>query len=376
MEYKCRFLHIVIIKYLRLIKGENYMRKGDLIHLLKRFFVSILVSILIVIIFCFIILKPSLIKKENENNIVKDISNSKKDISNKVKKVKVKVYISKEKKVIELDLEDYIKGVISAEMPAEFHEEALKAQAIAARTYAIPRIKELNGVNCKNAKGANLCDTVHCQAFLTKKARMEGWSEKKRNEYWNKIENAVNSTAGEVLVYKGEIIKGAYYFSTSSGFTENGEDIFASTEPYLKSVKSQGEETAPKYESVKKYSYDEFINIINKNYPKSISNSKNLKNEIKIKSRTSGGSVKEITVGKTTMSGSKFRKILNLNSSNFTIKLEKNKININCKGYGHGVGMSQWGANALGKSGKDYKYILKHYYTGVEIQNYKKVLSR
>lgn len=350
------------------------MRKGDLIHLLKRFFVSILASILIVIIFCFIILKPSLLKG---NNIVQNISNNKKSIiKNKIGKVKVKVYISKDKKTIELDLEDYIKGVISAEMPAEFHEEALKAQAIAARTYAIPRIKELNGINCKNAKGANLCDTVHCQAFLTKDARMKVWPSKKKNEYWSKIENAVNSTSGEVLTYKGEIIKGAYYFSTSSGSTENGEDIFSSTEPYLKSVKSEGEEKAPKYESVKSYSYNEFMNIINKNYPKSILNSNNLTKEVKIKSRTTGGSVKEIIVGKTTMSGPRFRKILNLNSSNFNIKFEKDKININCKGYGHGVGMSQWGANALGKSGKDYKYILKHYYTGVEIQNFKEVLSK
>lgn len=346
------------------------MRRGDIIYLLKRFFISILASVLIIIIFCLIILKPSLIKKDEKSDMTKDI------INNKMEEVKVKVYISKDKKIIELYLEDYIKGVVSAEMPAEFNKEALKAQAIAARTYAIPRIKELNGSNCSNAKGADLCDTVHCQVFLTKKARMEGWTEKKRDEYWNKIEDAVKSTAGEILTYKDEIIKGAYYFSTSSGFTENGEDIFASAEPYLKSVKSQGEEIAPKYESVKSYSYDEFINIINKDYPKSISNTKNLKNEIKIKARTSGGSVKDIIIGKTTISGPTFRKILSLNSSNFTIKFEKNKIEITCKGYGHGVGMSQWGANVLGKGGKDYKYILKHYYTGVEIKNYKEILNK
>ncbi|MCR1972201.1 stage II sporulation protein D [Clostridium cochlearium] len=342
------------------------MRSGDIMYLLKRFFASILASILIVIIFCFIILKPSLIGKDNKNNISEN---------KKIEEIKVKVYISKDKKIIELDLEDYIKGVVSAEMPAEFHEEALKAQAIAARTYAIPRIKQLGGVSCKNVNGADLCDTVHCQAFLTKEVRMKGWSEKKRNEYWNKIENAVESTAGEVLVYKDEIIKGAYYFSTSSGFTENGQDIFASTEPYLKSVKSQGEEIAPKYKSNKNYSYSEFINIINKKYPKSISNIKNIKNEVKIKSRTSGGSVKEIVLGKTIITGPTFRKIFNLNSSNFNIKFEKDKINIECKGYGHGVGMSQWGANVLGKSGENYKDILKHYYTGVEIKKYKEVLK-
>ena len=150
----------------------------------------------------------------------------------------VKIYLTKENRIIELPLEEYIKGVVSSEMPINFELEALKAQAVAARTYTIAHTKILGG-GCSKGNGADLCDTIHCQVYMSKEKRRELWGESAKKN-WNKVEEAVKSTEGQIITYNNELARGAYYFSTSSGRTENSEDIFVNALPYLRSVESYG----------------------------------------------------------------------------------------------------------------------------------------
>lgn len=338
------------------------------IHL-KRFFLIVLMSIFFIVALSILIVGFG----ENKLNFTKAIIPKfliKSDdivFNQENGGPKIKVFITKENKVEEMFLEEYVRGVVSAEMPVEFSPEALKSQAVAARTFALAHMEEFGGKKYKSNTGANVCDTVQCQVFIHKEDRLQAWPESKRDEYWNKVTDAVKETAGEVLTDNGKLVMEPLFFAVSSGKTENGSDIFSDDATYLKSVSSPGEEAAPKYRSIIKVSYRDFISKINSQYSNSGLTVETLKNAVEIKSRTEGGSVKEIKVGRITLSGVKFRSIMGLNSANFNIKFNFNSIEISCTGYGHGVGMSQWGANAMAKSGKSYKDILEHYYNGIKI---------
>ena len=280
----------------------------------------------------------------------------------------IKVYITKEKKIQELSLEEYTRGVVSAEMPAEFDIEALKAQAVAARTFAAAHMEVYGGKKYPGAKGADVTDTVDCQVYMDKENRLNNWPKNSSGQYWNKITQAVQETSGQVLKYNGKLVMEPYYFAVSSGKTENGKDILGADEPYLKSVSSSGEEIAPKYKSQVKMSYNNFVNKVKSNYSNSNLNIFNVRSSINIISRTEAGSIKEIKLGNNTITGTKLRNMMGLNSANFSIKYNITGIEINCVGYGHDVGMSQWGANVMSKQGKNYKDILTHYYNGVSIE--------
>jgi stage II sporulation protein D len=309
--------------------------------------------------------KPNAMKNSTQQNYIKQY--------NYLANSEVNIYLTKEDRIVAINIEDYIMGVVAAEMPANFEVEALKAQAVAARTYALAHMKDMGGNRCSKGKGAELCDSVHCQVYMKKKDRMRLWPQSKGEKYWSKIVNAVKDTYGQVLIYDGELVMNPYYFATSSGKTENAHEVFANGQSYLKSVNSPGEESAPKYKSNLIYSYSELWNILNKEYPDMKIGLNDLKSKVKILKRSEGGSVIEIKVGEVILSGMEFRFALGLNSANFKINFNDDNIEISCKGYGHGVGMSQWGANAMAKKGKNYNDILKHYYQGVEIEkiNYK-----
>lgn len=300
--------------------------------------------------------------KIRDDNVIFDSKN--KDIP------KIKVYLSGEQRVVELNLEEYVRGVVSSEMPAEFSLEALKAQAVAARTYAAAHMDGFGGNGGKSDGGADVDDTVQCQVYRDKEQRLKLWNEKNRQEYWDKISKAVESTSGEILTYDGELCKYPLFFSVSSGKTENCAEVFSSDVGYLKSVESKEEEDADKRNSTVALSLQDFVSKINQAYPNAKVSTSKVKNQVSIKDRTEAGGVKSMKVGSETTTGPEFRKNLGLNSANFSISYAGNKVTISCRGYGHGVGMSQWGANAMAKSGKNYKDILKHYYQGVEIQKY------
>ena len=271
--------------------------------------------------------------------------------------------------VEEMNLEDYVLGVVSAEMPAEFPEEAIKAQAVAARTYALAHVEEFGGTSYSKEKNANLIDTVANQVYYSKDQRFQGWPESKQEEYWNKITEAVNSTKGEVLTYEDKLVLSPYFFSTSWGSTEDAVNVFNHNEPYLKSVDSPGEEDSPKYTYKTEKSNIDVISAINAKYNNCLSSSESLKSQINILERDSANGVSKIKVANEVLTGVEIRKLLKLNSTNFQVEFGDNVVIFNTKGYGHNVGMSQWGARAMAKAGSGYVDILKHYYTGIEIFN-------
>lgn len=280
----------------------------------------------------------------------------------------IKVYITKDKEIKELSMEEYTRGVVAAEMGAEFNIEALKAQAIAARTFAAAHMDSYGGNPYHGAKGADVTDTVDCQVYMDKEDRLKSWPQKLAGAYWNKITEAVQDTEGEVLKYHGKLIMEPLYFAVSSGMTEDSKDVIGDDEPYLKSVTSSGEEKGNKYKSVVKISYGDFINRINKTYSNSSLNYLNIRSSIQILSRTKAGGVKEIKLGRNTITGIKFRSIMGLNSTNFSFNYTITSLEINCTGYGHDVGMSQNGANVMAKNGSLCNDILKHYYTGITVE--------
>ena len=285
-----------------------------------------------------------------------------------IKLERIKVYNNATKKAESLLLDDYVKGVVAAEMPAAFHIEALKAQAIAARTYAISRsIKFENGH--PDHPSAPLCSKEHCQAYLSladlKTIHGDTWVE----DYWGKIEEAVDSTAGLIIYYQGQIVEPLYH-STSGGMTEDAVHVFAVDSPYLKAVESPYEEASPRFRSIVNLTVDEFIDKIKSKYPSVNINKENFYEKIKLVEKTDSGRVKTLAIDDLIINGRDIRDLYGLDSTNFKIMYDKNLklIEIETYGFGHGVGMSQWGANGMAKQGKSYQEILRHYYTGVELK--------
>lgn len=282
---------------------------------------------------------------------------------------KIRVWFTQDKKVRELDLEEYVTGVVAAEMPVEFEIEALKAQAIAARTFAYARQKGLYMDKEDVHSNAHVCtDFTHCQAWISKEDALKKWSDEVAETLWNKIENAVNDTQGMIIVYNGAIANTVFH-STSGGKTENAENVWdVGPVAYLKSVVSEGEESSPSFKTVTTLTTNEFCKVLKSHYPDIKLNENNIFNDINILEYTEGDRVKTIKIGNITLRGTDVRNIFSLKSANF--KLEKDgtdKVKITTYGYGHGVGMSQWGANSMAKNGADCEDIIKHYYTSVDI---------
>lgn len=290
--------------------------------------------------------------------------------------IKIKVYDESQKKIVEMNIEDYVKGVVAAEVPALFEEEALKAQAIAARTFAAANMNNFGGTGCKNNPGADVCSTVHCQAWISKEERFKNWEAENAVNYWNRISNAVESTKDMVLVYNGELARYVKYHSTSGGKTEDSVNVFNNKIPYLVSVESPGEESSPKYSTTVVIRREEFIKKMKELSPKIKLTSNNLGAQIKILDRTDGERVKNIKIGDKTFTGIDIRWAFQLNSADFTVKVDSKYVTFNVKGNGHGVGLSQYGSNAMAKDGKKYDEILKHYYQGIAIGKLENLLER
>ena len=298
--------------------------------------------------------------------IVKGCGGFKKDLFEDKKGSNIKLYIVKTKEIKDISFEDYIRGVVAAEMPASYHIEALKAQAIAARTYASNKIR--NHDNSVHT-GADVCsDPAHCQAWVSKEDAFKNWAEVKRNIYWDKISWAVKSTAGQMIYYDDQLANPVFH-SNSGGRTENAENVWAgSPVPYLRGVDSLGEENASQYQSQVEFTVEELVEKIKKDTKDFQIDKDKLKKEIIIKSYTENDRVREIQIGNKTYKGTDARRLLGLKSVDFSVNIIGSKIVFKVKGYGHGVGMSQCGANSMAQSGKTYKDILKHYYQGVEIR--------
>lgn len=255
-------------------------------------------------------------------------------------------------KIEEIPLEQYVVGVVSGEMPASFSKEALKAQAVAARTYVMKRLS----TNKKSEY--DVIDTVQNQVYLDEEQQKSNWGSK-YTEYSNKVKQAVLETRDEYLVYDGKIID-ALFFSTSIGVTENSEDIFPNEIPYLRSVSSTWDSVSPLYDKEYLYNLEKFYSLLGIKYNENVT--------IEVISKTSTNRIRKIKINGTTFTGWQVSNKLGLKSNYYTITQEGTTIKVVARGYGHGVGMSQYGAEGMAQAGYTYDEILKHYYQGVEIK--------
>lgn len=288
-----------------------------------------------------------------DENINKDESNDFTNTDNNLSDVEEKeenknlISLIHNGNTINIELEDYVIGVVAAEMPASFHIEALKAQSVIARTYALNKL----------SKGVTLTDNNSTQNYIDIDQMRNKWGAD-FDKYYNKIKDAVLSTEGTTLKYNDEYID-AVYFSTSNGYTEDSINVWGNDIPYLKSVESYWDRDASSF--FRTQTMD--LNTFNSKLGTNISN----RDEISIIERNSSSRVSKISVGGKIFSGVQFRNILGLRSADFDIGLNDNLLTITTRGYGHGVGMSQYGANGMAQNGYNYKQILSHYYSNVSI---------
>lgn len=250
--------------------------------------------------------------------------------------------------VVKLAMEDYLIGVVAAEMPASFHIEALKVQSIIARTYALKTINS----------GKKLTDTTSTQSYIDTNQMKNKWGSS-YSTYYQKIQNAVRSTENIVVTYQGSLID-AVYHSTSNGKTEDSENVWGNAFPYLKSVDSSWDKSASTYLRSTTISKAKFLTtfaLSEEDY------------SVEILSRNRSGRVTSVRVGNQTYSATTFRTKLSLRSTDFDIELQEENVIITTRGYGHGVGVSQYGANGMAKEGYSASQIIKHYYSGVQLTN-------
>ena len=281
---------------------------------------------------------------QNKKNIEYETTNNKTNFeSEKIIKV------SKNSELLELNIDDYLVGVVSCEMPASFEEEALKAGAVAARTYLLNKLENNNEYV--------ITSTTNDQCYSNAEELKEKWKED-YDKYLSKIQKVVMETHGEYMTYKDEIIK-AFYFSTSNGKTENVENVFGEKLDYLVSVNSIYDTNTTQFSRTIEIPKNEFLTKLNLDKSNTIEITNVIKNET--------NRVDKITINDKVFKGTEVRKLLDLRSTDFEIEINNDNVIISTKGYGHGVGMSQYGANELVKMGYDYEKILKHYYTGIKI---------
>lgn len=277
----------------------------------------------------------------------------------------VSVYRMNSKEVETHPFEEYLIGVVAAEMPAEFEKEALKAQALAARTYIIQHM--MQGKDSDVPSGAIVTDSTNHQVFKNNEELKKQW----KGDYdWKlaRIQEAVRATSGQILTYDGNPITAAF-FSTSNGYTENAESVWPNATPYLKSVESPWDIDTPKFTDEKVISIGEFEKKLGVKVPAG--------NEIgKFIEKTAGNRVGQVDINGTVIKGTDIRTKLDLKSTDFTWKRNGDQIVIRTKGYGHGVGMSQYGANGMAAEGKNYTEIVSHYYKDVEISKSDKMLAK
>ena len=270
-----------------------------------------------------------------------------------ISKKDVRVLRNETNNIEYIPIEEYIVGVVSGEMPVSFEIEALKAQSVAARSYVI------NKMDINKDLDYDVIDTVLNQVYQDDLFLQKKWGDKYVTNI-NKIRQAVKETESEVVFYDNIVIN-AMYFSTSNGYTENSEDVFISPLPYLKGVESfWDEKESPVFKDTKEFSLEEFYKLIEMEFNDNLI--------IEVISKTKNGRIKKIKINNKEYDGRDLYTKLKIRSTDFNITHKNNKVYVNTKGFGHGVGMSQYGANGMAKEGYTYEDILIHYYTNVKIK--------
>ncbi|MEG1705568.1 MAG: stage II sporulation protein D [Clostridia bacterium] len=328
------------------------------------FFSFLLIISIILVIINFVTTKNS---ETSIGELKKEEKEEKDNIEYKANQT-IRVKITKTGEIIAMDINDYLRGVVASEMPAAYNIEALKAQAVVARTYTYRKMLEH-----ADGENADICDNFrHCQAFYIKPKLMEIWKgrgfdDKTRIDYWDKINEAVVSTQNEVITYNGKYIK-AFFHASSPIKTEDISQIWGHEElSYLKSVENTEYDDYTNRYSIVKVSYEDLEKKIQENINEKFDINQINMDEIKINSYTTSLRIKDIIIGKQLISAEKLRTLFGLKSTLFTMNVVEDGVIFNVIGYGHGVGLSQVGSNYLADKGNNYKDIIKHYYTGIEI---------
>ncbi|MFP4016870.1 MAG: stage II sporulation protein D [Halanaerobiales bacterium] len=279
----------------------------------------------------------------------------------------LKVYDHRANRIVTMELDAYLRGVLAAEMPALYHIEALKAQAVAARTYTLKQLPRYGGPGSLKYQGADLStDFTDCQAFWSESEMKERWGFIAFFYNWSRINRAVEETQGQVLTYNDKIID-AVYHANSGGITEDARYVWGRDTAYLRSTESPYDiENEKSYKSTFYFSLDELREKLAINHTGNIA-------KVDIVKKSDSGRVLEVNIAGMQFSGLEIREKLSLSSTKFEVYVEDNIYTFTCFGRGHGVGMSQDGANGLGKSGYNYKQILHHYYRGVELKKFRTV---
>ncbi len=321
---------------------------------MKNFFHLLLFCAVVISVTPFALLK-------NQINLQNDVSTT--SVSTQTEATQpadtITVFRSNSENTEEIDLFEYVCGSVAAEMPLSYHEEALKAQAVACYTNAL-RLK-----NERNEEYDISDDSSIHQGYLTPEQRKEKWGED-YFKYETKLKNIVESVENKAIYFEDELCVAAFH-AICSEKTESAENVWGEKVPYLVSVKSIGDNLSPQYSSVVVFQKEEFIKYAEKLGVKEDITS--LKNIIKITEKSKANTVLKATVNKKEFTGDEIRKAFSLKSAVFTVECTKTAVTFNVTGYGHGVGMSQYGADFMARQGSTYEEILKHYYKNVEIKN-------
>ncbi|OGX68683.1 MAG: stage II sporulation protein D [Paenibacillus sp. RIFOXYA1_FULL_44_5] len=283
--------------------------------------------------------------------------------------VVVPVYLSERKQVERVPLEYYVRGVVAGEMPIEFPMEALKAQAIAARTYLTRKMIDQDFKDVP--QGAWVTDTISDQVFDSVSQMQQEWGDNFSKNI-NKLDQAIQETAGQIITYQNKPIQAAF-FSTSNGYTENSEDYWQQYIPYLRSVPSPWDtKISPKYKMDVVFNDREFLQKLGLNQAVPVSSGNFV---MKVLDTTQGHRIKQIRIGGKIFTGREVREKLGLHSTEFSWKKIGSQIQLTTYGYGHGVGMSQWGAAGMAEEGKTAEQIIHYYYRDVKIQQMSSILN-
>ncbi|UVI29931.1 stage II sporulation protein D [Paenibacillus spongiae] len=282
-------------------------------------------------------------------------------------RLRVRVYLTDEKKIETMPIELYVRGVLAGEMPLDFELEALKAQAIAARTYIYRRMSSGDRSGLKAVK-ADVNNTVQHQVYIPLEKLLTRWKGEAKEDNLAILNRAVEETKGQIITYNGEPIQAAF-FSTSNGYTENAADYWEIDLPYLHSVASPWDkEISPRYKETVTMKLSTFAGKLNVK--------KSAVPSMRVLEKTEGRRIKTVAVGNKTFTGREIREKLGLASSQFSWKIGDGEIAITTYGFGHGVGMSQWGANGMAQSGKSAKQIVEYYYSGAKVEQASKLPMR
>lgn len=268
--------------------------------------------------------------------------------------------------VVSLPLEEYLIGVVAAEMPASFHPEALKAQAVAARTYALHRLT--SGSRDEKHPGAHLCaDPGHCQAWIPRAEMRRRWGLVRFHFYYGRIADAVRATTGEVLVYQDRLIDPVYHASCGGKGTEDAVEVWGREVPYLKGVPCTWDPPHRMQPVLASLSLQDFFARLGLN-ESAVPAGQGLGGPVQVLERTRSGRVKKVRVGTRVFRGVDFRESLGLRSTDFTVRATGNQVIFSTRGYGHAVGLCQYGAQGLALQGRTYRQILTYYYRGVQLK--------